>query len=73
MATISDWRNLVGTGPFMMTDLVEESSVTLTKNPDYYGYDEKFPENRLPYVDELKFVIIPEEASILRSAAHTQD
>ncbi len=62
---ISDWRNLVGTGPFMMTDLVEESSVTLTKNPDYYGYDEKFPENRLPYVDELKFLIIPEEASIL--------
>ena len=28
---ISDWRNLVGTGPFMMTDLVEESSVTLTR------------------------------------------
>ena len=32
-----DWRNLVGTGPFMLTDLVEESSITLTKNPDYWG------------------------------------
>ena len=62
---IEDWRNLVGTGPFEMTDLVEESSVTLTKNPDYYDFDEKYPENRLPYVDQIRTLIIPEEASIL--------
>ena len=62
---IEDWRNLVGTGPFMMTDLVEESSVTLTKNPDYYGFDEKYPANQLPYVDQIRTLIIPEEASIL--------
>ena len=58
-----DWRNLVGTGPFMLTDLVEESSITLTKNPDYWGYDEKYPENQLPYVDEVRYVIIPDEAA----------
>ena len=60
---VQDWRNLVGTGPFMLTDLVEESSITFTKNPDYWGYDEKYPDNRLPYVDELKFVIIPDAAA----------
>ena len=60
---VQDWRNLVGTGPFMLTDLVEESSGTLTKNPDYWGYDEKYPENRLPYVDELRYVVIPDEAA----------
>ena len=49
-----DWRNLVGTGPFMVTDVVEESSITWTKNPDYWGYDEKYPQNRLPYVDQLR-------------------
>ena len=38
-----DWRNVVGTGPFMVTDVVEESSITWTKNPDYWGYDEKVP------------------------------
>ena len=38
-----DWRNLVGTGPFMLTDWVEGSSLTWTKNPDYWGYDEKIP------------------------------
>jgi ABC-type transport system substrate-binding protein len=47
----------------MITDLVKGSSVTYTKNPDYWGYDEKYPENRLPYVDELKFVIIPDAAA----------
>ena len=49
----NDWRTLVGTGPFMLTDWVDGSSLTWTKNPDYWGYDEKYPQNRLPYVDEL--------------------
>ena len=34
---MQDWRNVVGTGPFMLTDLVEESSFTNTRNPDYWG------------------------------------
>ena len=44
----SDWRNLVGTGPFELTDWVEGSSLTWTKNPDYWGTDEKYPQNRCP-------------------------
>ena len=40
---VQDWRNLVGTGPFMLTDVVEGSSMTYVKNPDYWGYDEKVP------------------------------
>ena len=62
---VRDWRNLVGTGPFMLTDIVEGASLTYTKNPDYWGYDEKYPENRLPYVDELTRLEIPEEATAL--------
>ena len=60
-----DWRNLVGTGPFMLTDWTDGTSVTWIKNPDYWGYDEKYPENRLPYVDTLKALIIPDEATRL--------
>ena len=60
-----DWRNLVGTGPFELTDFAEGSSATWTKNPDYWGYDEKYPQNRLPYVDEVRILIIPEEATIM--------
>ena len=58
-----DWRNFVGTGPYSLTDWVEGSSMTWTKNPDYWGYDEKYPQNRLPYVDELRSQIIKEEAT----------
>ena len=62
---VQDWRNLVGTGPFMLTDVVEGSSMTYVKNPDYWGYDEKYPQNRLPYVDELRVLVMPEEATVM--------
>ena len=62
---VTDWRNLVGTGPFMLTDWTEGSSITWDKNPDYWGYDEKYPENRLPYVDEVKALVMPETATYL--------
>ena len=67
---LEDWRNVVGTGPYELTDHVEGSSWSYTKNPDYWGYDEKYPENRLPYVDELRLLIMKEPAtriSALRS------
>ena len=60
-----DWKNLVGTGPYMLTDWLEGSSLTWRKNPDYWGYDEKFPEKRLPYIDEIKNLLITDEATKL--------
>ena len=62
---VKDWRNLVGTGPYEVTDYVEGSSATLTKNSDYWGYDEKYPQNRLPYIDEITILITPEPAARL--------
>ena len=61
----SDWKNVVGTGPFMLTDYVEGVSKTYTKNPDYWGYDEKYPENRLPYIDQLRALYMKDEATRL--------
>ena len=60
-----DWRNLVGTGPYEATEWVGASSETYTKNPDYWGFDEKYPENRLPYADEIRVLIMPEVATML--------
>ena len=54
-----DWRNVVGTGPYRLTDHVEDTSATWEKNPDYWGVDEKFG-NRIPYIDELKSLLIPD-------------
>ena len=31
----------MGTGPFMLTDWVDGSSITHTRNPDYWGFDKK--------------------------------
>ncbi len=60
---LSDWRNVVGTGPFELTDWVEGSSMTWIKNLNYWGYDEKYPENRLPYVDGLQMLVMPDVAT----------
>ena len=57
---MQDWKTAVGTGPWMLTDWVKGSALTYTKNPNYWGHDEKFPENRLPYLDEVTMLIIPE-------------
>ena len=62
---IQDWRHSVGTGPYMLTDVVEGVSMTFTRNPDYWGYDEKYPDNRLPYIDELTGLVMTEEATIV--------
>ncbi len=61
----NDWRNLVGTGPWMITDLVDGSSLTYTKNPNYWGYDEKYPENRLPYIDKVERLLMTDSATRL--------
>ena len=62
---VKDWRNLVGTGPYMLTDWTDGSSTTLQKNPDYWKDDEKYPGNRLPYFDEIQRLYIAEEATRL--------
>ena len=60
-----DWRKLVGTGPFLWTSWVAGSSYTYTKNADYWGYDEKYPENRLLYIDQVRALFMKEEATRL--------
>jgi len=38
---MNNWHNVVGSGAFMLTDFVSSSSGTFTKNPNYWGYDER--------------------------------
>ena len=62
--TLEDWTKLVGTGPFMLTDVQEGSSLTWEKNPDYWGVDEKYG-NQLPYIDAFRILILPDKATRL--------
>jgi peptide/nickel transport system substrate-binding protein len=62
---VSDWHHAIGTGPFILKNFVSGSSATLTRNPDYWGHDERYPQNQLPYIDKLKFRIIRDDAEAL--------
>ena len=57
---MQDWKTLVGTGPYELTDLVEGSSWVFTKNPNYWRFDERHPENHLPYIDEISVLVMPD-------------
>ena len=62
---LTDWHHAIGTGPFMLKDFVSGSSATLIKNSSYWGYDERYPQNQLPYADTVKILIIPDPATAL--------
>jgi peptide/nickel transport system substrate-binding protein len=62
---LNDWKNAMGTGPFILKDYVSGSSIIYEKNTKYWGYDERYPENRLPYADMLKFLIITDNATAM--------
>jgi peptide/nickel transport system substrate-binding protein len=64
---VSDWHHAIGTGPFILEDFVPGIGATLVKNPDYWGRDERYPQNKLPYVDKLKVWIITDEAEALEA------
>ena len=57
-----DWRNSAGTGPFILTDFVSGAQATLKRNPNYWDKDQVGPGkgNQLPYLDGVKFLIIPD-------------
>jgi len=61
-----DWKNLCGTGPYMVTDYKTGHSVTWTKNKDYWDSEEVDGKKyKLPYTDEIVTMIIPDAASRL--------
>jgi peptide/nickel transport system substrate-binding protein len=59
----SDWKNSVGTGPFMLTDYVSMSSAIFVRNPDYWRKHPLYPEDTMPYLDGVKWLIIPDRST----------
>jgi len=65
MDYFSNWRNAIGSGPFMVTDHVPMSSITYTKNPDYWGTHPLYPDDQIPYIDQFNILIIPDASTRL--------
>lgn len=57
----------VGTSSWMVQEFVQNTSLTLIRNPDYWGYDARYPENQIPYADELRVVAVPDLSTVLAS------
>ena len=62
---MSDWENVVGSGPYQITDNVPNSALTLTRNANYWKTDHQFPDlnNQLPYIEEVKILTMPDVAT----------
>jgi peptide/nickel transport system substrate-binding protein len=67
---MKDWKNSVGTGPYILTDFISSSSLTYMRNPNYWQMDPLHPKNRLPYPDVYKELIIT-DSSTQQSAFRT--
>jgi peptide/nickel transport system substrate-binding protein len=54
-----NWKNQVGTGPFILTDYVDGSEATYTRNPNYWGVTTINGKSyQLPFVQTLKYPVI---------------
>jgi len=62
---VRDWHHAIGTGSFMLKDFVPGKVATLSKNPNYWGHDERYPENQLPYINTVKYLYIPDDKEAL--------
>ncbi len=62
-----DWKNSVGSGPFMMTDFISSSSMTFVKNRNYWDKDPVGPGkgNTLPYLDGVKILVVADASTRL--------
>jgi peptide/nickel transport system substrate-binding protein len=60
---LTNWQNVVGTGPWILTNFVSDSSMTVSRNKNYWGYDERHPQNQLPYADKLTALAIKDVAT----------
>jgi peptide/nickel transport system substrate-binding protein len=62
----NNWKNVNGTGPFMLTDFVAGNSNTYTKNPIYWDKEKLGgQEYKLPFLDKLVYRTIKDEATQL--------
>ncbi|MBI2288025.1 MAG: hypothetical protein HYU83_03450, partial [Chloroflexi bacterium] len=62
---LRDWKNNVGSGPFIMKDYVPGSTVTFVRNSNYWQHDLFFPENQLPYIDGVKYVYVTDKSTVM--------
>jgi len=65
-AGAKDWRNQCGTGPFILTNIIEGSQGIFERNPNYWAKTTiNGKEYETPFVDRLVLPIIPDDSTRL--------
>ena len=65
-AGAGNWKNLNGTGPFMLADYVQGNAVTFSKNDLYWDKEKVAGQSyKLPFVDKIIYRTIKDEAAYL--------
>ncbi len=63
-AGAGNWKNVNGTGPFMLTEFIQGNSNTYTKNPNYWDKEKIAGQDyKLPFVDNVVYRTIKDEAT----------
>ena len=62
---MNNWRNSIGTGPFILSDYMPGSSITYVRNDNYWGANPVGPGqgDQLPYLDKVEMLIVPDEST----------
>ena len=62
-----DWRNAVGTGPFILTDYIAGSVVNYKRNDNWWGKNQVVNGTtyEAPFIDELSLPIFGDEATMI--------
>ena len=65
-AGANNWKNVNGTGPYMLTDFVSGNSNVYTKNNDYWDKDKiAGQDHKLPFIDKITYRTIKDEATFI--------
>ena len=63
-AGAGNWKNVNGTGPYLLSDYVQGNAVTYTKNPLYWDKETVAgATQKLPYVDKIVYRTIKDESA----------
>lgn len=63
-AGITNWRNAVGTGPWILKDYVSGSSLTFERNPNYWDKETiGGKEYKIPFADRMVWPIVVDEST----------
>lgn len=63
---LNEWQLArIGTGPWIVTDVVEGSSITMKRNPDYWDYSKYWPKKQLPFADGVQYLMIKDTSTQL--------